>query len=123
MIILGLDPGRSGGCAWINGADIGADKWPETDADTADILVRFYGADCFALLELAHSMPKQGVSSSFKFGDHFGFLRGLLVAYKIPFALVPAHKWQRAMGCLTHGDKTISKTKAQQLFPHLKLTH
>ena len=123
MIVLGLDPGRSGGYASISPDRVAAFKWPETDADTAGVLAPFMGLECFAYLELVHSMPKQGVSSSFKFGDHYGFLRGLLVAYKIPFALVPAHKWQRAMGCLTHGDKNISKQKAQQLFPQVKITH
>jgi hypothetical protein len=27
------------------------------------------------------------------------------------------------MGCLTRGDKNVSKAKAQQLFPTMKITH
>ena len=77
----------------------------------------------FAMLENVHSMPKQGVSSSFKFGQHFGFLRGILTAQGIPFELVTPQKWQKAMGCLTKGDKNISKAAAQRLFPRIKMTH
>ena len=123
MIFLGLDPGYSGGCAVIDGKHVDAFGWPETDADTAHTIAPFAGTDCFAYLESAHSMPKQGVSSSFKFGTHYGFLRAVLVCYKIPFVLIAPHKWQKEMGCLTRGDKNISKQKAQQLFPGIKITH
>jgi crossover junction endodeoxyribonuclease RuvC len=68
-------------------------------------------------------MPKQGVSSTFKFGVNYGFLRGMLTAHKIPFEEVTPQKWQKAMGCLSKGNKNVTKAKAQQLFPNLKITH
>ena len=32
-------------------------------------------------------------------------------------------RWQKYLGCLTKGDKNVSKAKAQELFPDLKITH
>lgn len=68
-------------------------------------------------------MPKQGVASSFKFGRSYGFLIGLLTGLRIPYEFVTPQKWQKAMGCLTHGDKNISKAAAQRRWPNEKWTH
>ena len=68
-------------------------------------------------------MPKQGVSSTFKFGVGFGFLVGCLTALKIPFEFVTLQKWQKALSCQSHGDKNVTKQKAQQLFPQIKVIH
>jgi len=65
----------------------------------------------------------QGVSSTFKFGMQYGTLKGILTALHIPFELIRPVDWQRALGCMTKGDKNISKNKAQQLFPDIKVTH
>lgn len=125
---IGIDPGASGGIAWID-VDSGYDpfvhvqKMPETEADTKELLSNILGSQVFCLIESVHSMPKQGVASSFKFGRNYGLLRGLLIGLGIPFDEVSPQKWQKAMGCLTHGDKNVSKAKAQQLYPHLKITH
>ena len=54
-----------------------------------------------AMIEQVHSMPKQGVASSFKFGRHYGFLLGVLTALGIPYQTVTPQKWQKAMGCLS----------------------
>ena len=54
---------------------------------------------------------------------HQGILIGLVTAAELPFEFVVPAKWQRAMGCLTKGDKKVSYRKAQELFPHVKVTH
>jgi hypothetical protein len=46
-----------------------------------------------------------------------------LTAAGIPFERVTPQKWQKAMGCMTKGDKNVSKRRAQELFPQLKITH
>ena len=74
-------------------------------------------------IEHVHSMPGQGVASSFKFGQGFGHLEMALTAARIPFTYVTPQKWQKELGCLTGGDKNVSKSRAQQLFPHIKVTH
>lgn len=129
---IGIDPGASGGIAFIqedNPAKSHAIKMPETIADIFDQiellsrLARVEGWKIHACLEKVHSMPGQGVASSFKFGQGFGHLEMALTAAKIPFSYVHPQKWQKEIQCLTGGNKNISKARAQQLFPHIKITH
>ena len=124
-LFLGIDPGASGGLAWISDVACGCEKFAATERD----ILRQFDAACeyvnliIAAIERVHSMPKQGVASSFKFGQSYGFLRGLLTAMEIPFEEVTPQTWQKSMGCLSKGDKNVTKQKAQQLFPELKITH
>jgi crossover junction endodeoxyribonuclease RuvC len=122
-MVIGLDPGASGGIAWIVDGVADCRKMPETERDIWELLsvLRLRGGTAF--IERVHSMPKQGVASSFKFGQQYGTLRGMLIGSEIPFEEVTPQRWQKALGCLTKGDKNVSKAKAQQLFPHLKITH
>lgn len=127
MIFLGIDPGQSGGIAAVaDGCPPVAWKIPETERDVWSI-IQGYGpagmAPAFAMIERVHSMPKQGVASSFKFGRSYGFLRGCLVASGIPFEEVSPQVWQKALNCRSGGDKNVTKARAQQLFPTLKITH
>ena len=133
MHIIGIDPGQSGGIARMveySGAGFVVKTWPmpQTEKDIADLLADLvtellWGASDAVYLERVHTMPGQGIASSGKFMMHYGFLRGVLVALGIPFEEVSPLKWQRALGCLSGGDKNVTKQKAQQLFPHLTITH
>lgn len=126
MIYIGVDPGGSGAIACLSDEGVAFTKNSETETDVCDWLVENGLRDGYgtcALIERVHSMPKQGVASSFKFGQSYGFLRGLLIACKIPFEEVSPVKWQTAMGCRSGGDKNVTKARAQQLFPKVKITH
>lgn len=123
---IGIDPGQSGSIAVVfpsgNATWI---KLDSTDHDIADWLreVHQLRPHSVCRIERVSAMPKQGISSTFKFGRSFGFLQGLLVAFQIPFELVTPQKWQGFMGCRTAGDKNVSKAAAQRLHPSLKITH
>lgn len=127
MIFVGVDPGQSGAIVAIdhnaNVVDVILNK--QTERDIWDGLTRIVGSypSVCATIEQVHSMPKQGVASSFKFGVSYGFLRGCLVASGVRFVEVSPVKWQTAMKCRTKGDKNVSKARAQQLFPGVKVTH
>jgi len=127
MTIIGIDPGKSGGIAWLPEGLIGrAIKMPETPRDIWDLidnLAKTYDGSMFAYVEKVHSMPKQGVSSTFKFGYSAGSLEMALVATGIPHDFVAPGVWQRNLGCLSGGDKNVTKRKAQRLFPDMKITH
>lgn len=126
MYIIGIDPGKSGGIAWSWGEldRINARPMPATERDIVAQFETFEpNESVYAYLERVHTMPGQGIASSGKFMQHYGFLRGVLVALGIPFEEVSPLKWQRALGCLSGGDKNVTKQKAQQLFPHLTITH
>jgi len=126
MTTIGIDPGKSGGIAWIDERGrMCVEKMPETLRDLWDFIVTFHDHDtgCKAYLEQVHSMPGQGVSSSFTFGQGYGALEMALIAAGIPFERVTPQKWQKAMQCMTKGDKNVSKRRAQELFPEIKFTH
>jgi len=135
-IYIGIDPGQSGGIAIISPTgNMSIHKMPPTEHDTNVILEKVaiycahHNSPPYCLIEGVHSFPGQGVSSSFKFGRNYGFLRGVLVANKIPFNEVSPQKWQKFFG-LQKKSKEESKTvhknrikeKAQQLHPELKIT-
>jgi Holliday junction resolvasome RuvABC endonuclease subunit len=130
MTIIGIDPGKSGGIAWISDGKPCVEKMPETLADLWDTIqsIAFekgYDAEnsCRAYIESVHSSPQMGVTSAFTFGNGFGHLEMALTAAGIPFERVSPQRWQRALGCLTKGDKNVSKRRAQELFPSMKITH
>jgi hypothetical protein len=46
-----------------------------------------------------------------------------LTAAGIPFTRVRPQIWQKELNCLTGGQKNITKQRAQELFPSIKVTH
>jgi len=125
-VYVGIDPGQGGGIAVICGCVVLTTKMPETERDLLDYLtecVTLSDGEVVAMLERVHSSPQMGVSSSFKFGCAFGRLRMALVAAAIPFDEVTPQRWQKALGCLSSGDKNVTKRRAQELFPDLTVTH
>lgn len=147
MIYIGIDPGLSGALAMINeGAGCRNEEtglWqPSTQAmDTptaetgkgtkreylisamADMLERSCGTHTmrgkvFAIIEAVHSMPKQGVASSFSFGRGLGIWEGILSAYRIPYIKVAPQTWKKAMmGDMPRDNKDSSRIVASRLFP------
>jgi len=121
---LGIDPGVSGGLAIVNSLGelsdaVGFKNLTETDINDWMLAYPY----SLALLEKVHSMPKQGVKSTFTFGQSYGLLRGVLVANNLKREFVTPQVWQKALGCMTKGDKNVTKAKAQELFPNRKITH
>jgi hypothetical protein len=136
VITIGIDAGKSGGIAWIDETGKACvEKMPGTLKDLWELIEKdilhatgnlHFGnstRNCKAYLEQVSSSPQQGVVSAFTFGNGYGHLEMALTAAGIPFERVRPQVWQKAMGCLTKGDKNVSKRKAQELFPHLKITH
>lgn len=123
--VLGIDPGKNGGLAFLSldGTQALVFPMPTTERDVYEMLSFYSPGIKRALIEKVHSMPKQGVASSFKFGVGYGFLRGLLTALLIPFDEAAPQTWQKALGCLSHGNKNVTKAKAQQFWPKLRITH
>jgi Holliday junction resolvasome RuvABC endonuclease subunit len=122
-ISIGIDPGASGGIACLYERQHEVFKLDCTERDVEEFMREQCLDGAFAYIERVHSMPKQGVASSFKFGQSYGFLRGLLIGLRIPFEEVTPQKWQKAMGCLSKGDKNVTKARAQSLFPQIKVHH
>jgi len=129
MLYIGIDPGVSGGIAILLQGSTGvlsiqaAEKMPSTDRDLLDFLDLHVSIGARAVLERVASSPQMGVVSAFTFGTSYGAVRMALAAKRIPFEEVRPQKWQQALGCLSGGDKNVTKRRAQQLFPQLTITH
>lgn len=127
MTIIGIDPGSNGSIAWIGDFKPCVEKMPDTLQDLweliRDIQYQGFAMKVKAYIEQVHSSPQMGVKSAFTFGNGFGHLEMALTAAGIPFERVRPQVWQKAMGCLTKGDKNVSKARAQELFPSIKCTH
>lgn len=128
MIYLGVDPGSKGHAVAIadDGAYIDVIQLSETEhtiwEEVQELVNLSHPDGLFATIEQVHSMPGQGVASTFKFGMGFGFVRGLLVASGIPHEYVRPQVWMKAMGIPPKTDKGANLGAAQRLYPHLKMS-
>ena len=129
---LGIDPGASGGVALVQGDYVAAWKIRgRTGSDLASLFgqIKTEHLVKMAVLEKVAAFPKQGVSSTFKFGHSAGLLEGMLWAFEFRFELVAPGGWQRPMGLICPKGTTLTvkknkhKARAQQLFPELEITH
>jgi len=68
------------------------------------------------VVENVHAMPKQGVSSTFKFGMGCGIIHGVCGALKLPMTLVAPGKWKAFHG-LKGSDKELSRQLAIRKWP------
>ena len=123
---IGIDPGKTGAAALIHRDGCVVADWPGCPAGAADLLTswRFdYEIDLVAL-ERVHAMPKQGVASTFSFGQNFGQWQGVLAALAFPYLQPLPQEWQK--GLVTKSDGADSKARslavARRLFPDVDLS-
>lgn len=137
MIYIGIDPGASGGIAFIETMDqvVGATKTPATERDVWQWIASLSGS-CRrgnggrAIIEKVGGYvgEAQPGSAAFKFGASYGGLRMALIAAGIPFDEVTPQTWQREFALKRAKDETKTawknrlKAKAQQLFPQETVT-
>jgi hypothetical protein len=119
--IMGVDPGVSGAVAFyfvdhphgVSVADVPI-AGGQVDPVALTALIKNF-APSVAMIELVHSMPKQGVASSFNFGMAFGCVRGVIGALQVPLHLVTPGKWKKHFHLTS--DKEQSRELAIRLFP------
>lgn len=127
MRVIGIDPGATGAIVMLeDGTPI---EWEEMPVMTVGKSTRVNAAaladflrESFAdhvFVELVHSMPKQGVASSFNFGHSTGTIMGVLGALNTPHTLVTPVFWKRKMN-LIGTDKDAARARAIQLWPGWK---
>jgi crossover junction endodeoxyribonuclease RuvC len=137
LVYIGIDPGLNGAVAIIGDGyqvgggevhdtpimDVGGDDKVRRKYNTgamAALLKQFLGRpDVLVVLESVHSMPKQGVASSFTFGEGLGMWKGIIAAYGLPLELPSPQRWKKEMLADQGKDKSASRYKAIQLFPVL----
>ena len=132
-LVIGIDPGLTGalailsqGTALIALEDLPVCRTPGKlawiDGAALQVLLRDHLKDspAVAVVELVHSMPKQGVASSFAFGVSFGSLLSILQVFQLPLHLVRPLAWKRDLQ-LAGKDKKAALYKARLLYPQADL--
>jgi crossover junction endodeoxyribonuclease RuvC len=136
MIYIGIDPGLDGAVGVIgeqagNGCPRVFDtptltvegektKRRYNTAAMAQILMSIdLTKGILVILENVHSMPKQGVASSFSFGQGLGMWQGIVAALGIPLEMPSPQRWKKEIMADQGRDKDAARFKAIQLFPAL----
>lgn len=138
MLVLGVDPGISGGLSCI---------FPEGRVETAvmptfskaeakvwgsridfhrvvQILKEWLkaGGKAHAYIERSQAMPKQGVVSVFNYGVTFGGLLCVFQALRIPYTLVRPHVWKKVLlGAGNTEGKASAIALVKELYPTVNL--
>jgi crossover junction endodeoxyribonuclease RuvC len=119
--ILGIDPGLSGAISFLFHSApyrVAAEDMPVVDGrvDVVTLADRIRQMQpSIAIIENVHSMPKQGVASTFKFGLACGAVHGVLGALAIPHHFVTPQVWKKHFRL--SADKEESRSLALQRFP------
>lgn len=127
-MICGVDVGHRGGIAIIS-CDAKGKRvvWsltvmPEDIREFFNLMVEHSPVHIF--IEKAQTMPKQGISSAFNYGRHFGELLGIIIALKIPFTMVQPREWTRVIHMGTDSNQDAKERTLQacrQLYPDVNL--
>ena len=111
MLILGIDPGSSGGLAIVESKVnslpkiIWASKMPVVsiynkkiiDVMKVSLALKEYSIDV-TIIEKVHAMPRQGVSSSFQFGRIFGGIEAISYIYTKRVDYIAPAVWKKSLG-------------------------
>ncbi|PPB54620.1 hypothetical protein [Campylobacter hyointestinalis] len=119
MIVAGIDPGSSGALCILDRditfydfKKIGMLGYIKALRDIKPEIV---------LVEKVHSMPRQGVSSTFSFGQRLGEIEGILSTLSIPYELIPPQVWMKAIGIPAKSDKKQIASFIYKLYPNVEL--
>ena len=127
ILFLGVDVGENGGLAVLSdhGTVVATTRMPAEDADLFAWIGQWsVKSDAiYATVERVWATPQMGVVSAFSFGGSYRAVKMALAGNHIFFEEVTPMVWQKSMRCLTGGDKNVSKAKAMELFPLIKVTH
>ena len=122
-IYIGVDPGQTGGLVIL---------YEPRRADGISVIVRDFKhcppkqvvkelkyflagkQNIRCCFESVHSMPQQGVASSFKFGSNTGIMQGILHGLEIEFELVTPQKWQKEFGLIVPRQKGVKLTQKEK---------
>ncbi len=121
--IVGIDPGLTGGVAWLSTDGLMVMRMPviKTGKETLlDMTTLLHVLEDWELnhvfVERQQPMPKQGVVSSGKTMMNYGLILGMLAGKRFPYTVVSPNVWKRAMR--VPRDKKLARAEASKLFPN-----
>jgi crossover junction endodeoxyribonuclease RuvC len=130
MIYIGVDPGAVSGA--LGAVDHEGNYLESFDIEHKDkhILALVFKSRILSIvdpkegaeicMEQVHSMPSQGVSSTFTFGRAVGVISAVCDLTRYPVHLVTPQKWKKHFHL--SADKNESLDMARYLWPEAKLT-
>jgi crossover junction endodeoxyribonuclease RuvC len=125
MNILAIDPGLEGAGAVMDAGGelievfdlptIGEGARRRIDAANLADLIRSHTPYAFAIVEQVGAWPKQGVASTFRFGQAHGTILGVVGALAIPVRHATPARWKKAFGL--NSDAEASRARAIETWP------
>ena len=135
--IIAIDPGVSGGVAVSAFGKTVCHPMPATQGDVLELLrdikrtADLESVECVCVLEEVGGFAgkAQPGSAMFKFGEGYGFIKGVVQALGIKLELVRPQVWQKSLSlgtasrCASKTEwKNKLKAEAQRRFPQLRVT-
>ena len=135
-IYIGIDPGKNGGIAKIIDTEIIYERCPKDVWGMYELLESMVKIDpdhvktykICVYIEHVHSFPKQGVVSTFSFGQNYGRWEGIIASIKPDdFKIVSPQKWMAyyntPKGLTRKERKRFLMDEAKELYPDRKITY
>lgn len=128
-MICGIDPGLSGGVAFLSPNRLEVFPMPISTLQIANKKRRYIDIPnlCslfisrnteYCFIEKQQAMPNQGLSSTFKTGLGYGILLGVSHIYFSEVEHVRAREWKKYFGL--SADKEEARSLASELYPDYK---
>jgi len=131
MVIIGVDPGQTGGIAVLEKGKIislfdmptsarlhGKGQQVDAYSLTSSLLDFVTNNNIIVHIEAVSAMPKQGVTSTFRFGESVGVVLGVCGALQFPVRWVRPAYWKKKAG-LAGKEKDAARTLAIQMHPEI----
>ena len=124
MIFAAIDPGsvNAGIAVFHDGTPVFVDDVRSVDGMIDPALLAHALRDMkvqHMVVENVHSMPGQGLSSTFKFGMACGIIRGVAGSLCLPLTLVTPQQWKTFAGLKNRPDKAAARALAMRKWPGL----
>jgi crossover junction endodeoxyribonuclease RuvC len=122
---MGIDPGKSGGIAILEGGAV-MRLLPMplagrgVDFGVVAHVISAYRPDAI-VMEKVGAMPKQGVVSTFTFGVGYGGIQGVCAALGAPLHLVTPQAWKQLVLAGTAKDKSSAIAFVRRAYPQADL--
>ena len=116
---IGIDPGKSGGIAVLNGETAKVYACPRTVEDMATLIgmcLNGFSADNVrVIVEKVWAFPTDGRAGSFTFGCNYGQWQGILSAHELEPVFVTPKTWQTHFEIKKGLPKTQRKNMLKQM--------
>jgi len=119
MMIVGIDIGAKGCMCWTN--DFRKFNFIDYDKNLWSYFLReHYFAIDKVMIELVHSMPRQGVKSMFTFGEKLGWIQGFLDALEVNYTMVKPQQWQKLLKVSSGSGKQGIYKRVKEVYPQVQ---